>query len=214
MLICGAVFFILQRRSSQENVSRFPAIHIKPQRTIWNLVSLVLLIHELQQSKKSPHRVPAAQKKTRTGEQHFFAYGSWPCLTTHKIQFIIFQTLFHTNNFAVSLMHLSVYLFSSTICLSCSLAPHMFTATTPPRWQMSSRANFIGINKKARGRWKAMERANVIWGGGSVGRKNHHNNSKCKEEVSILSIPLITMNISFLPCGLSMSRSMIYWQMA
>lgn len=65
-------------------------------------------------------------------------------------------------------MHLSVYLFSSTICLSCSLAPHMFTATTPPRWQMSSRANFIGINKKARARWKAMERANGIGGGRRV----------------------------------------------
>lgn len=50
-------------------------------------------------------------------------------------------------------------------------------------------------------------------GGESVWRKNHHNNSKCKEEVSVLSIPLITMNILFLPCGLSMSRSMIYWQM-
>lgn len=81
-----------------------------------------------------------------------------------QTQFIIFQTLFHTNHFAVYLMHLSVYLFSSTICLSCSLALHMFTATTPPRWQMSSRANFIGINKKARARWKAMERANGIGG--------------------------------------------------
>lgn len=53
-----------------------------------------------------------------------------------------------------------------------------------------------------------------LGGGESVWRKNHHNNGKCKEEVSILSIPLITMNILFLPCGLSMSRSMIYWQMA
>lgn len=53
-----------------------------------------------------------------------------------------------------------------------------------------------------------------LGGGESVWRKNHHNNGKRKEEVSILSIPLITMNILFLPCGLSMSRSMIYWQMA
>lgn len=36
-------------------------------------------------------------------------------------------------------------------------------------------------------------------GGESVWRKNHHNNSKCKEEVSNLSLPLITMNILFLP---------------
>lgn len=52
-----------------------------------------------------------------------------------------------------------------------------------------------------------------LGGGERVWRKNHHNNGKCKEEVAVLSIPLITMNILFLPCGLSMSRSMISWQM-
>lgn len=105
------------------------------------------------------------KKKTRMREWCFFAC-MWDLAMPYQTQtqFIIFQTLFHTNNFAVSLMHLSVYLFSSTICLCCSLAPHMFTANAPPRWQMSSRANFIGVNKKARARWKAMERANVIWG--------------------------------------------------
>lgn len=163
MQIRGAVFFVLLGRSSQENVSHFPAIHMKPQHTIWNVVSLVLLIHELQQFGE-PSAYANSLKENKDEGTTLLCMRELAMPHQTQTQFIIFQTLFHTNNFAVSLMHLSVYLFSSTISLSCSLAPHMFTATTPPRWQMSSRANFIGINKKARARWKAMERANVIWG--------------------------------------------------
>lgn len=127
------------------------------------MVSLILLIHELQQFGE-PSACPSSLTENKNEGMTLFCM--WELAMPHQTQtqFIIFQTLFHTNNFAVSLMHLSVYLFSSTICLSCSLVLHTFTATTPPRWQMSSRANFIGINKKARARWKAMERANVIWG--------------------------------------------------
>lgn len=115
-------------------------------------------------SLESPQLVPAAKKENKDEGTMLLCMRDLAVPYQTQTQFIIFQTLFHTNNFAVSLMHLSVYLFPSTICLSCSLARHMFTANTPPRWQMSSRANFIGINKKARARWKAMERANVIWG--------------------------------------------------
>lgn len=157
------MFLILLRRSRQENVPYFPAIHMKPQCSLWNMVPLILLMQELQQFGE-PTACASSQNENKDEGTTLLCMRDLAVPYQTQTQFIIFQTLFHTNNFAVSSMHLSVYLFSSTICLSCSLAPHMFTANTPPRWQMSSRANFIGINKKARARWKAMERANVIWG--------------------------------------------------
>lgn len=157
------MFLILLKRSRQENVSHFPAIHMKPQCTLWNTVSLILLIQELQQFGELT-ACASSQKENKDEGMMLLCMQDLAVPYQTQTQFIIFQTQFHTNNFAVSLMHLSVYLVSSTICLSCSLARHMFTVNTPPRWQMSSRANFIGINKKARARWKGMERANVIWG--------------------------------------------------
>lgn len=160
MQIHEAVFLILLRRSRQEIVSYFPAIHMKPQCALWNMVSLILLMQELQQFGE-PTACAGSQKENEEGTMLLCMQDLAVPYQT-QTQFIISQTLFHTHDFAVSLMHLSVYLFSSAICLSLSLAPHMFTANTPPRWQMSSRANFIGVNKKARARWKAMERANVI----------------------------------------------------
>lgn len=159
----SCVFNFVKEKQTRKCVTFSSNSHETSVYSLKLLVPLLLLIQELQQFWE-PTACASSQKESKDEGTMLLCMRDLAVPYQTQTQFIIFQTLFHSSNFAVSIMHLSVYLFSSTICLSCSLAPHMFTAKAPPRWQMSSRANFIGINKKARARWKAMERTNVMWG--------------------------------------------------